>query len=69
MYAVKVLEARQELKKEKEEGEETLSLDAGLQKDFLLEVYTMTGLVHPNIVRLVGLTNPLFPQKNSSSQN
>ena len=86
MYAVKVLEISQKMKERNgvlaeegengvvgEEGKEKLSCEAGLQKDFLLEVYTMTGLLHPNIVRLVGLTHPLplsqYPLKNEIHQN
>ena len=43
--------------------------EEGLQKDFLLEVYTMTGLVHPNIVRLVGITHPLSSSLNEFHHN
>ena len=45
MYAAKVLEPT---------GDEVK-----LQKEFLLEVYTMTGLDHPNIVKLIGIVHPV----------
>ena len=47
MYAAKVLEPT-----------EMVGNEVKLQKEFLLEVYTMTGLDHPNIVKLVGIVHP-----------
>ena len=70
-YAAKVLEPkiRKDSEKGEEENEEESDTLALLQKEFLLEVYTMTGLDHDNIVCLVGITQPLKNPRHGYQQN